>query len=259
MTVAGMSAMISHEFRNSLTSVRMILELQYESENLNSTEKKSLSVALSSLTHMEDIVTQLLNFSRPKPMEFKLGDLNSLILECIEFTRPQFKKKDIDVHYERDDSLPLINLDRSRLKEATINLILNAIQAIDVDEKDDQRRRIEIRTEKHFLIKTLRDVAIREFADDSPIDKQGMIRNEVILVHGDSCALMTIKDSGIGIKTGDMKRIFNPFYTTAVQGGTGLGLSTVKRTINAHRGIIRVESEWGKGTNFRIYLPLTID
>jgi PAS domain S-box-containing protein len=259
MTVAEMSAMISHEFRNSLTSVRMILELQYESDNLNSAEKRSLSVALSSLKHMEDIVTQLLNFSRPKPMEFKLGDLNSLILECLDFTRPQYEKKKIEIYYELDKSLPLINIDKNYLKEAVINIILNAIQAIPVIEKNHRPGRIDIRTEKHFLIKTIRDVAVTSVSDLNTNSRHLPGKSELIMAHGDSCALITIRDSGIGIKAEDMRRIFNPFYTTTIHGGTGLGLSTVKRTINAHKGIIRVESEWGKGTIFKIYLPITIE
>ena len=71
LTVAEMSAMISHEFRNSLTSVKMILELQSESQNLSSREKDSLSVVLSSIRHMEEIVTQLLNFSQPREKQFR--------------------------------------------------------------------------------------------------------------------------------------------------------------------------------------------
>jgi signal transduction histidine kinase len=119
--------------------------------------------------------------------------------------------------------------------------------------------RIDIQIEKHFLMKTLRDVAVTDFADGEINNSRYLNKSELIMAHGDSCALVTIKDNGIGIKPGDMKRIFNPFYTTAVQGGTGLGLSTVKRTINAHQGIIRVESEYGQGTTFKIYLPLVIN
>jgi PAS domain S-box-containing protein len=259
MTVAEMSAMISHEFRNSLTSVRMILELQNESENLTTAEKKSLSVALSSLNHMEDVVTQILNFSRPKPMEFKLEKVNSIILESVEFTSPQFRKKDIEVNFVPDDSLPSMKIDRNHLKEAIINLILNAIQAIKMKDGNSQSRRIDIKTEKHFLLKTLRDVVVSDIEDISLKEKQMMKKSELIMAHGDSCALITISDNGIGIKSRNLKRIFNPFYTTTVQGGTGLGLSTVKRTVNAHKGIIRVESEFGEGTTFKIYLPLLIE
>jgi len=259
MTVAEMSAMISHEFRNSLTSVRMILELQNESENLTPAEKKSLSVALSSLNHMEDVVTQLLNFSRPKPMEFKLEKVNSIILESVDFTSAQFQKRDIEVSFVPDDSLPSMKIDRNHLKEAIINLILNSIQAIKMKDGNSQSGRIDIKTEKHFLLKTLRDVVVSDVDTISTQEKQMMNRSELIMAHGDASALITIADNGIGIKSENLKRIFNPFYTTTVQGGTGLGLSTVKRTVNAHKGIIRVESEFGKGTTFKIYLPLLIE
>jgi two-component system sensor histidine kinase AtoS len=204
---------------------------------------------------MEDVVTQLLNFSRPKPMEFESEDLNSIILESIEFTSPYMKKKNIVIHCELEDSLPLIIMDRDHLKEAIINLILNAIQAIVMKEKGEQFRKIDIQTEKHTLVYTLWDVDLKEVADKNSKDIQSLDRSELVMNKGESCVLIAISDSGIGIKSENMKRIFNPFFTTAVQGGTGLGLSTVKRTINAHKGIIRVESETGKGTTFKIYLP----
>ena len=73
---------------------------------------------------------------------------------------------------------------------------------------------------------------------------------------GTSCVLITIKDSGIGIKESEIVNIYNPFYTDKKQGGTGLGLAMVKRNINAHRGIVSVESVPQRGTVFKIYLPL---
>jgi PAS domain S-box-containing protein len=255
LMVAEMSAMISHEFRNSLTSVRMILELQFESENLTIAEKNSLSVALSSLNHMEDVVTQLLNFSRPKPMECKRTCVNTIVLESIEFTRPHFEKNNIAIHHNLDKTLPLISLDKDHFKEALINLTLNAIQAIINKNEGNQIREIELKTEKHILKNTLRDVAISEVVDLQAKNVQRLDKSELVMDQGISCVLITIKDSGIGIKSANLKRIFNPFFSTAVQGGTGLGLSTVKRTINAHKGIVRVESDYGKGTTFKIYLP----
>jgi signal transduction histidine kinase len=88
------------------------------------------------------------------------------------------------------------------------------------------------------------------------VNKKGLKTPELILESGKSCVLMTIEDTGLGIKPENLSRIFNPFYTTAVQGGTGLGLSMVKRTVNVHKGIIRVESKVGEGTGFYIYLPI---
>ena len=257
MTVAEMSAMISHEFRNSLTSVRMILELQLESENLEESEKNSLSVALSSVNHMEDIVSQLLHFSRPKPMIFKPENINDIVRESIKFTQLHSQKKRVIVESDLNQNIPPLNIDRHHLKEALVNLILNAIQAISLKNDIDQLRKITIRTKRHILEKTLRDLAVNEILVSTSGKKKKIKTPQLILEQGKSCILIIIQDTGIGIESKNLNRIFDPFYTTVSQGGTGLGLSMVKRTVNAHKGIIKTRSKLGKGATFYIYLPLS--
>jgi signal transduction histidine kinase len=205
---------------------------------------------------MEDIVSQLLHFSRPKPMVFKQENINDIVLESIKFTELHSQKKQIIVETDLNQNIPLINIDRHHLKEALVNLILNAIQAISSKNNTDQLRNITIRTECHVLKNTLRDVAINDICQSTSGKKKRIKTPQLILEQGKSCLLLTIQDTGIGIKSKNLNRIFNPFYTTVSQGGTGLGLSMVKRTINAHKGIIKTESKVDKGTVFFIYLPL---
>jgi PAS domain S-box-containing protein len=256
LTVAKMSAMISHEFRNSLTSVRMILELQLESDNLKTPEKKSLSVALSSVNHMEDVVSQLVDFSRPKPMTFKPGDINQVVSESINFTRVHSVKKQIVLKADLNQGIPSLEIDQHQFKEALINLILNAIQAISIKTGGDQSRTISLKTDRHVLKSTLSDFAMSEVVDLKVNNKIKAKTPELILEEGMECVLISVKDTGVGIKSDYLNRIFNPFFTTFTLGGTGLGLSMVKRTINAHKGIIRVESQVGEGSTFYIYLPI---
>jgi signal transduction histidine kinase len=142
------------------------------------------------------------------------------------------------------------------MKEAFINLILNAIQAIKLKNNGNQNRKIDINSEYYRVEDTLRDVTFGEATNENSKNVQHLDRSEVVIEAGEPCILITVQDSGIGIKSDNLKRIFNPFFTTAVQGGTGLGLSMVKRTINAHGGIIKVTSDSGKGTLFNIYLPV---
>ena len=132
----------------------------------------------------------------------------------------------------------------------------NAIWAIRVENKRDQPGKIVLKTVHHVLKSTLRDWAVGDVTDSNV---KGMVKSnmpELILSAGESCVLLTISDTGIGIESKNLERIFDPFYTTVTQGGTGLGLAMLKRTVNAHKGIIRVVSEFGKGTVFNIYLPL---
>ena len=256
MTMAEMSAMISHEFRNSLTSVRMILELQTESVRMSLSEKKSMSVALSAIAHMEDIVTQLLNFSRPGPVILRPGHINAVIQESIDFTQLQLKKEKIRIKKVLDQDLPVLDLDRKQFKEAMINLILNAIVAISMQSKDKEKREIIITAQKYTMEKTHRDSALQKSTLLAKIATLNKYNPEIILHKGQNCLLLKITDTGIGIEKKYLKQIFQPFFTTLSGGGTGLGLSMVKRTINNHGGIIDVQSQMRRGTTFSIYLPL---
>lgn len=258
LAAAGeMSAIIAHEFRNSLTSIKMILQLQSESQQLQSSERKSLGVALSSIEEMEKVVTELLEFARPKPFQFKPSSLNDNIDDSITFASPQFTKHGISIKKNLDPALPKLFMDESRMKEAIINILLNAIHALTVSERSFgngyYRATPEIRldTAQVFVHKTIRDFASFKHEENPPDKDTG---SEVVIKKGASCAVVIIKDSGCGIEPENLSRIFDPFFTTKTN-GTGLGLPLVKRTINAHGGIIMVNSKKGEGTSFTIYLP----
>ncbi|MEK6755676.1 MAG: PAS domain S-box protein, partial [Bacteroidota bacterium] len=95
MAAGEMSALIAHEFRNSLTSIKMILQLQKESKRFSRSDKKSLGVALNSIYHMERVVMELLNFARPYPMEFRTEELSDIINESLTFVQLHINKQRI--------------------------------------------------------------------------------------------------------------------------------------------------------------------
>jgi len=254
MAHAEISAMISHEFRNSLTSVRMILELQLESTQISPSETKSLSVALSSIQHMENIVSQLLNFSKPSPIVLKNGDINALLEESILFVQAQIHKHQIVLLKLLEPDLPVLKFDPNCLKEVFINLILNAVNAIAANRKKRSKREIKLVTRIYEIQENFWDSTIFINAENQFLDKSPQKTN-LIFKEGETCLLIEVNDSGMGIDAKTMNQIFNPFFTTMAK-GTGLGLAMVKRTVNAHGGVIRVSSHRGKGTTFSIYLPL---
>ena len=251
MAVGEMSSIIAHEFRNSLTSVKMIMQLQKESEHLSRSDKKSLAVALNSIGHMEGIVTELLNFARPKPMEFRVERLNTIVNESLVLAQPHINKHGIVTTKKLDAALPALLIDASHLKEAFVNVLLNAAQAFEGDGQRTRKGEIRILTKKVRLSKTLHDFSIAKSVESeaSPIGK------EIELRKGTECALIEISDTGCGIERSHLGRIFDPFFTTKTN-GTGLGLPMVRRTVNAHGGIVLVKSMKGRGTTFSIYLPL---
>ncbi len=254
------AAFVAHEFRNSLTSIKMILQLLAESNHISKSEKKSVSVALNSTGEMEDTVTKLLNYAYPLPMKFQDASIDKILNESITFVHLHFKKSRISVRKEIEQSIPLIPLDVSHLKEAIINILLNAVQSIDekrnsyegLEPEVNKSNEIFISAHKINLKNTLIDFKLEETMDYSRFEETD---REIILHKGTKCIHLQITDTGTGIDHEKISRIFDPFFTTKTN-GTGLGLPMVKRTINAHRGIVTVESSKGTGTTFNIFIPL---
>jgi PAS domain S-box-containing protein len=257
------AAFVAHEFRNSLTSIKMILQLLNESNNLERSEKKSLSVALNSAKEMEDIVTKLLNYAYPAPMNFQFASIENILNESLAFVQLRFQKAKILMKKEIQPAIPPVLFDSSHLKEAIINILLNAVQSI--DEKSNMSEssvaenelvnEITLTVQKINLKKALHDYKLEEAGDYLHVGNADRSRYEIILPRGTACILIQISDSGTGIERKNLTRIFDPFFTTKAN-GTGLGLQMVKRTVNAHRGIITVESKKGEGTTFKIIIPL---
>ncbi len=258
------AAFIAHEFRNSLTSIKMILQLMGESNNLSRTERKSVSVALNSTGEMEDTVTKLLNFAYPAPMKFQIASLRDILNESLAFVQLHFRKSRVLVKTEIEQSIPSIPLDVSHLREAIVNVLLNSVQSI------EEKRDFQVSAERHqstaneihisvstvFLKETLHDYKLEESVGYLNINNSNNNKFEITLPKGIQCLLLIITDTGAGIERKNIKKIFDPFFTTKTN-GTGLGLPMLKRTINAHKGVVKVESRIGVGTTFKIFLPLS--
>jgi len=249
VAAAEMSSMIAHEFRNALTSVKMIVQLFGESEHFSRSEKKSLGVALDSIRHMERIVTELLSFARPKPLLFKPTNVNRVLRESIDFIRPHAQRKDISLASAFDADVGEIPLDESLLKEAIINVLLNGIQAVEADGRAAKRGKVTA-TSKFVSL----SAAITGGVDQGRTNRPG--EQGIVLPRRAHCVRIAISDNGCGITDDHLDKIFDPFYTTKTN-GTGLGLPMVQRTIAAHGGILQVKTKVHKGTTFSIYLPLT--
>ncbi len=252
MATGEMAAIIAHEFRNALTSVKMILQLQHESRRRTEDERASLNVALASIHHMETIVQELLNFARPSPMEFQEANIAAIIDESLSFVRLGLQKQRITIATEVADAFPPVFIDAARLKDALVNILLNAIQAIGAKESRSPEERIRVSARRIVLTRSIRD-----FAGIDPTDGDWSGRGdqrEIVLRKGTECILIAVSDTGPGIDPDLLPRIFDPFFTTKPE-GTGLGLPMVKRTVNAHGGIVAVRSTRGKGSTFEIVLP----
>lgn len=173
-----------------------------------------LAVAKGETTRLDYIITQFLEAIRPVPPRFKQSSLNHTVVETIELLRPEFENRGQAIEKKLARRLPGANFDPAQIKQALVNLVRNAMQAM---------------------------------------SKGGVLTVET----GASVdeVWVGISDTGRGIPAEQLNRIFEPFFTTKKK-GSGLGLMIVQRIVRTHNGRIELDSRVGRGTMFRIWLPL---
>lgn len=177
------------------------------------------------------LTQQILAFSRKQVLDMKPVNLNDMILGLQKMLQ-RLVREDIDIQYHLAGEALVIFADASQFDQVLINLITNARDAM------PGGGRLSISTESSFM-------------DAGYVEMHGYGSP------GDY-AVLTVADSGSGMTEETRSHIFDPFFTTKESGkGTGLGLSVVHGIIKQHNGYINVYSEIGKGTIFKIYLPLT--
>ncbi|MDD5014125.1 MAG: ATP-binding protein [Atribacterota bacterium] len=186
-----------------------------ESKSADNYQIEKLKAIQRNISRIDKIVFGLLNFSHPSRFNFDYYNVNE-ILERLEPILKHFLPENIKIIKRYDSKLPQGWFDSACLEQVFLNLISNAIQAM--------------KKGGELYITTSFD----------PIQKGITIK---------------FKDTGVGIPEGNLKKVFNPFFTTFKE-GIGLGLSICRNIIKDHKGTILVESKSGKGAIFNIFLPL---
>ncbi|HYT50093.1 MAG TPA: ATP-binding protein [Pyrinomonadaceae bacterium] len=227
--VGSAAAQLAHEIKNPLGSIRLGIEMIRQYTDSEDAEK-TITLVERGIHHLNKLVVDVTQFSRPRQLERTETDLNEVIESSVDLVADRIREKETPV--EKQLSTPAIQgfWDGEQLREVFVNLLANAIDA------SEPRSPIAISTE---LIST--DTAPRKF-DAAPS------------TNGDR-AVVRISDRGSGMDQKAQAHLFEPFFTTKKR-GTGLGLSIVRQIIDLHGGNISVESEKGKGTTFRIELPV---
>lgn len=189
--------------------------------------RENLQRIIAQIDRITKIVQQLLSFTRPKPLEVRPMHLVSMLQDTFLLFEHHFAKQGVKASLDCPETLPTVMADPDQIQQVCLNLILNAIQAM------PQGGRLTIR---------VRPAALRHLSEDSVQD--GYIEIE-------------IADTGAGIPSEQLQKIFDPFYSTKEPGkGTGLGLNISETIVKSHGGRITVKSQVDEGTVFTIFLPI---
>jgi PAS domain S-box-containing protein len=210
------TAGVAHEVKNPLNSMRLWLENLKESlpPESEAGAQQAVQVLDKEIDRLDAVVKRFLDFTRPMEVRLEATQLADILREVVEVAGPQLKKANIEVAQVLPADVPQVYVDRGLLRQALLNLVLNALEAMPNG------------GELHLVLGR---------------------RGEM--------AEITVGDTGKGIAPENKQKIFQLFFTTR-PGGSGIGLASAFRIVQLHNGSIDFTSEVGRGTTFRIELPL---
>ncbi len=235
LTAMGeISMQVAHEIRNPLGSIELFLSMMRMDTDENSSEMELIQHITSATRSMNHIISNLLEYTKPRPVILEQTNANTLLEGFIDFVRFSALQQDIEIQVDLIDSQPEIRANTELLKQVFHNLFVNACQAmpeggilhLSMVKRTESDSMILERFNNSFILK------------DQPLD----------LVE------ISFKDTGKGMSDEVKKRLFDPFFTTREQ-GTGLGMSIVYKTMASHGGTILVESAPDKGTKISLLFP----
>jgi two-component system sensor kinase FixL len=208
-------AEISHEIKNPLMMIggfaRQLTREASDEKNLS-----KLNIIANEVARLEKLLSELRDLYSPRTLDIEEMDINELLHEIYELVREDCEKKHIRVEFRTDDAKVIVNGDRAKLEQVFLNLMKNAVEAVDED----------------GLVTLSSSVKAKEVE-------------------------ISISDSGCGIAEQNREKVFSPFFTTKKH-GTGLGLSVSKSILENHPGCsFGFESEQGKGTTFKVSMPVS--
>jgi signal transduction histidine kinase len=214
---------LAHEIRNPLSTIRLNMELlaeDFESADPDSPSKQrdrrakaKIDLVRQECDRLEKLLGDFLDFARQESMTLEPGNLNTEIEQLLDFFAIRAREAGVDIVRYLDPGLPAVRLDRETFRSALLNLLINAVQAM------EGGGQLVVRTRPSGL-----------------------------------GVLLEMIDTGPGMDAETLGKVFGVFYTTK-QGGSGLGLPTARKIVEAHGGTIDVESAPGRGTKVTIWLP----
>lgn len=218
---------LAHEIRNPLGGMRAAAQML--TRDIDSSEDREYAqMIITEVDRLNHLITQLLDFAKPKKIKKASVNVNRTLSELLTMQKPLLEKYSIQLKQEFDPSLPPVIGHEPSLRQAFLNLIKNAIEAM----------------EKGGVLR----IATGYISDYRMTVGEGKTL---------PMAQVAISDTGVGIPEESLSSLFTPFFTTKPQ-GTGLGLMMTQRILKEHESQLRVASKIGEGTTFKVLMKLAV-
>ena len=223
-SIGRLAAGVAHEINNPLTGVIAFTHILLRRDDLPAAVRSDLNTIADATDRVRKIVKGLLDFSRQTKFTPQPTDVNALVRSMLGPLEKQARLKGVHLVFQPGENLPTAILDRSQFQSLLVNIVINGLDAT--------------KRAGTILVRTGMQPETRE--------------------EGEKGIEITVTDNGCGIPKEHLKKLFYPFFTTKEVGrGTGLGLAVSFGIVKRHGGNIEVESQVGKGSTFRIWLPTT--
>ena len=231
-SLGSLAGGIAHDFNNLLMGIMGNADLAKQSVAHPSPALQSLEEILKAAQSAAELCHQMLAYSGKGQFELRDVDINEIVSEMVQMIEVTAARKGA-VRYEFADQLPTIQVDPAQVRQIIVNLIMNAAESL-----ESMNGMITIST---------------GLVECDQNDLAGSYLNEE-LPEG-FYVYLEVADNGCGMEKDAIERIFDPFYTTKFT-GRGLGLAAVLGIVRGHKGAIKVHSEVGKGTVFKVFFPV---
>jgi PAS domain S-box-containing protein len=216
--IGQLTTSLAHEIRNPLSAIKMNIQILSKNLRLDGNDGRRGEIIGKEVSRLERILTEMLDSAKPLRLDKESASLNEIVDSSLDVLEEKIKENGLQVSRYRSKALPLLLLDRDKIEQAIINILLNSIEAL---------------------------------------TKGCGIRVVTRLASGNGGQIFVdVKDNGPGIHPDDYPYLFDPFFSSKKK-GTGLGLYNVKKIAEAHGGDVTLLPVRGPGTHFRIALPLS--
>lgn len=223
---------IAHDFNNLLTGIMATAGMLVDGSNQAEDLRESARTILESTHRAAELCQQLLAYSGRSKFVLRAQNVNELIEATSKLAQTWSIRKNAHLSFDLATNLPPVMLDEMQIRQAVMNLVINASEAV-----QPHAGVISVRTGR---------VSVTSEMLEAAISAENLREGGYVFIE--------VADNGCGVKPDELRRIFEPFYTTKFT-GRGLGLSAVLGIVRGHRGALTVTSEIGQGTTFRLLLP----